>query len=142
MTEAPEYKDAGITLEIIPHVSRGGTIRLEIDGELTKVIDGATSTDVETPAAPKRQVQTVVSMQSGSTVAIGGLIRDDKVTTDEKVPLLGDVPVLGELFKSKKNGSRKTKRVIFITPYVLTEQQDPEQIIDKKKEMREAIWNN
>jgi general secretion pathway protein D len=132
-----EYKDVGITLEITPHISQGGLVRLEINSEFTKLLETVTSTSTDTPTTAKRKAETVVSMNSGSTIVIGGLIRDDKVTVETKVPLVGDVPLLGALFKHQTDNLQKTNLLIFITPYVLGNQQDLEQITEvKKREMQ------
>jgi len=131
-----EYKDVGISLEITPHISQGGLIRLEIDSEFTKLIEDVTATSTDTPTTAKRKAQTVVSMKSGSTVVIGGLIRDDKVTLEKKVPFVGDIPWVGELFKYRRDRMQKTNLLIFITPHVMSTQEDLEQITElKKKEM-------
>ena len=131
-----EYKDVGISLQITPHISQGGLIRLEIDSEFTKLIEDVTTASTDTPTTAKRQAQTVVSMKSGSTVVIGGLIRDDKVTIEKKVPFVGDIPLVGELFKYRRNRLQKTNLLIFITPHVMSTQEDLEQITEqKKKEM-------
>jgi general secretion pathway protein D len=129
-----EYKDVGISLEITPHISQGGFVRLEIDSKFTKLIQGVTGTSVNTPTTAKRQAQTVVSMNSGSTVVIGGLIRDDKTTVEKKIPLIGDLPLIGGLFRYHKDQTQKTNLLIFITPYVMTDQQDLDKITEKKKE--------
>ncbi len=127
-----EYKDVGISLEIVPHISQGGLVRLEIDSEFTKLIETTASSD--TPTTAKRQAQTVVSMNSGSTIVIGGLIRDDKTTVEKKIPFVGDIPILGNLFKHNKDEVQKTNLLIFITPYVLSNQEDLDQITEKKKD--------
>jgi len=137
-----EYKDVGISLEITPHISQGGLVRLEIDSEFTKLIEGVTGASVNTPTTAKRQAQTVVSMKSGSTIVIGGLIRDDKVTLEKKIPLLGDLPLVGGLFKFQRDRLQKTNLLIFITPHVMGSQQDLEQITERKrKEMEQALEN-
>jgi general secretion pathway protein D len=137
-----EYKDVGISLEITPHISQGGLVRLEIDSEFTKLIEGVTGTSVNTPTTAKREAQTVVSMKSGSTVVIGGLIRDDKTTLEKKIPLLGDLPLVGGLFKFQRDRLQKTNLLIFITPHVMGNQEDMEQITEKKrKEMEPAMGN-
>jgi len=129
-----EYKDVGISLEITPHISQGGLIRLEINSEFTKLIENAASPSIDTPTTAKRQAQTVVSMNTGSTVVIGGLIRDDKVTLERKIPLVSDIPVVGGLFRFNRDRLQKTNLLIFITPHVMASQKDLEQITDKKKE--------
>lgn len=136
-----EYKDVGITLEITPHISQGGLVRLEIDSQFTKLVETVT-TSTDTPTTAKREAQTVVSMNSGSTVIIGGLMRDDKVTIEKKIPLVADIPLIGNLFKFQRDRLQKTNLLIFITPYILDSQQDLEQITQKKKqEMKPALEN-
>lgn len=132
-----EYKDVGITLEITPHVSQGGLVRLEVNTEFTKLIEGTTGASANTPTTAKREAQTVVSMESGSTVVIGGLIRDDKTIIQKKVPLLGDIPVVGSLFKYRKDSLQKTNLLLFITPYRLGSQTDLNDITQKKRDETE-----
>ncbi|GAH58010.1 unnamed protein product, partial [marine sediment metagenome] len=135
-----EYKDVGISLEITPHISQGGLIRLEIDTEFTKLIEGVTGTSVNTPTTAKRQAQTIVSMNSGSTIVIGGLIRDDKTTIEKKIPFVGDLPLVGGLFRFQRDRLQKTNLLIFITPHVMGSQKDMEQITERKrKEMKPAL---
>ena len=137
-----EYKDVGISLEITPHISQSGLVRLELDTEFTKLIEDVTSPSTDTPTTAKRQAQTVVSMNSGSTVVIGGLIRDDKVTIEKKVPLVGDIPLLGGLFRFKKDRLQKTNLIIFITPHVMGNQTDLERITEKKKKEMEPVMDD
>jgi general secretion pathway protein D len=128
-----EYKDVGITMEITPHISQGGLVRLEISSEFTKLIDDVTTLATDTPTTAKREAQTVVSMNSGSTIVIGGLIRDDKVTSEKKVPLLGDIPIIGNLFKFKRDRIQKTNLLIFITPHVLTTAEDLQRVTEQQR---------
>jgi general secretion pathway protein D len=129
-----EYKDVGITLDITPHVSQGGMIRLEIKSEFTKLIEDVTSASLETPTTAKRTAQTVVTMGSGATVVIGGLIRDDTVKNVKKVPLLGDLPLVGALFRSQSHHKQKTNLLLFITPRVLSNQEELQEMTDQKKQ--------
>jgi len=72
-------------------------------------------------------------MKDGSTVVIGGLIRDDKTTSEKKIPLIGDIPVVGNLFKFQRERLEKTNLLMFITPHVVTDQEDMEQITEMKR---------
>lgn len=138
-----EYKDVGITLEITPHVSQGGLIRLEIDSEFTKLIEDVTTQSLDTPTTAKRTAQTVVTMGSGATVVIGGLIRDDKIRTVKKVPLIGDLPVVGALFRSERDRLQKTNLLLFITPHVMSNQEDLLKMTEQKRdEMSPALEAN
>jgi general secretion pathway protein D len=73
-------------------------------------------------------------MESGSTVVIGGLIRDDKTIVEKKVPLLGDLPVVGGLFRLRRDRLEKTNLLLFITPHRLGSQADLDEITQKKRE--------
>jgi general secretion pathway protein D len=131
-----EYRDVGITLEVTPHVSQSGLIRLELNSEFTKFIDTGS---LDTQRTTKREAQTNITMNSGSTVVIGGLIRDDKVTVEKKIPLVGDIPLVGELFKMRRDQLQKTNLLMFITPHVMGSQDDLDRITTaKKNEMKEA----
>ena len=134
-----EYKDVGITLEITPHVSQGGLVRLEISSEFTKLIEDVTTLSLDTPATAKRTAQTVVTMGSGATVVIGGLIRDDTTRSVKKVPLLGDLPLLGPIFQSQRDLSQKTNLLLFITPHVMSTQEDLLNMTNRKKEEMEPV---
>ena len=134
-----EYKDVGITMEITPHISQVGLIRLEIKSEFTKLIEDVTSLAVDTPTTAKREAETVVSINSGSTVVIGGLIRDDKITLEKKIPLIADIPLIGGLFRFKKDQVQKTNLLIFITPHIMGSQEDLEQMSEKKKKEIEQV---
>jgi general secretion pathway protein D len=134
-----EYKDVGITMDITPHISQSGLIRLEIKSEFTKLIEDVTSLAVDTPSTAKREAETTVSMDSGSTVVIGGLIRDDKIAVETKVPLLADIPLVGGLFRYKKDQLQKTNLLIFITPHIMRNQEDMEQITTGKKAKIESV---
>jgi len=134
-----EYRDVGIILDITPHISQSGLIRLEIDSEFTKFIDTGS---ILTQRTTKRQAQTNVTMNSGSTVVIGGLIRDDNVTVERKIPLVGDIPLVGELFKFRRDRLQKTNLLIFITPHIMGTQKDLDRMTqEKKKEMEPALEN-
>jgi general secretion pathway protein D len=135
-----EYKDVGITMDITPHISQGGLIRLEIKSEFTKLIEDVTSLAIDTPSTAKREAETIVSMNSGSTVVIGGLIRDDKIAVETKVPLVSDIPLIGGLFKYEKDQLQKTNLLIFITPHIMSSQEDMEQMTrDKKMEIESVL---
>jgi len=135
-----EYRDVGITLEITPHISQGGMVRLEINSEFTKLVETVSTPSLDTPTTAKRQAQTVVTMNSDSTVVIGGLMRDDKVTVEKKIPLISDLPLIGPLFRFKKDQLQKTNLLIFITPHVMSSQEDMEQMTEaKKKQMQPQL---
>lgn len=130
-----EYKDVGITLDITPHVNQGGTVRLEIVSEISKLLADVTNAGSDTPTTARRSAETIVTMQSGATVVIGGLIRDDEVTVEKKVPLLGDIPGLGALFKHSSKELQKTNLLMFITPHVMSTGEEMAAVTQEKEAM-------
>ncbi|MDB5796838.1 MAG: ral secretion pathway protein [Paucimonas sp.] len=111
------FKPYGIKLDILPKVDRSGRIRASIESEVSK-IDTSIST-VGGPALLTRKTNTEFNVQSGETMVLSGLIQIDNSTNIDKVPLLGDIPVLGALFRSRRFQNRETELVVFVTPTVV-----------------------
>lgn len=113
------YQEAGITLEITPHISAGRYLRLE----LNLTIESFTGQPVPGAAVPppktSRQIQGVVTVPDGHLVIIGGLTSEKLDETTNKIPFLGDLPIIGALFRSTSTMRRKTNLYIFIRPYIL-----------------------
>jgi general secretion pathway protein D len=126
-----EFKDVGIILKVRPHVS-GSLVRMQIDATFSKLIPGTTVTDSQTPTTAKREAKTVIAVHSDSTVVIGGMMRDDKQKVVKKVPLLGDIPLLGNLFKSQSETVEKTNLLLFITPHVLADRDSLDEMTQHK----------
>jgi len=129
-----DFKDVGIELSVTPHVSQGGLVRLEVDASFSTLVEGATGLSDATPTTAERKATTVISIVSGTTVVIGGLIRDDTGTVETKVPLLGDLPLIGGLFRVDKERTIKTNLLLFITPHVLTDAEDLIEITSRKRQ--------
>ena len=110
-------------------------VRLAISQEVTKL----ESTIDFRPTTLKRTIDTTVIVDDNSTVVIGGLIDDKFTETETKVPLLGDIPLLGWLFKSRKKEREKTNLYVFLTPHVINNKADAENLYKKKKEHLDEI---
>jgi general secretion pathway protein D len=111
-----ERRDVGLTLRIKPQISEGGTVRLQIYQEVSSIQD---STNVAGVITNKRAVESTVLVDDGQIVVIGGLIQDTVKDGLQKVPLLGDIPLLGALFQYKTRSRTKTNLMIFLRPTVL-----------------------
>lgn len=114
-----ERQDVGITLKVIPHIGEGGTVRLEIEQEVSAVlpsVQGVNSADLITS---KRSIKTTVLADDGQTIVLGGLIKDDNTKTVSKVPLLGDIPLLGYLFRASSDKKTKQNLLVFLQPTLL-----------------------
>ena len=131
-----EYKAVGITLKITPHISKGKLLRLEIFTEIKSFVEELAG-EVGAVVTTKRQATTSVIVEDGSTVVIAGLIRDDKIGSIAKVPILGDIPLLGWLFKSRRQAKIKTNLLIFITPRIVNTAADLLKITEEEQEQRE-----
>ncbi len=125
-----EYRDVGTTLKITPQINQDGMVRLVISQEVTKL---ESTTDFR-PTTLKRTIDTTVVIDDNSTVVIGGLIDDQFAETETKVPILGDIPLLGWLFKSRKSQREKTNLFVFLTPHVINNKADAQKIYNEKKE--------
>ncbi|MET2899688.1 secretin [Vibrio rotiferianus] len=110
------YVDTGVTLDIIPTINKNGLVELEISQEVS---NKGTGTDIN-----KRSLQTKLLADSGDTVFMGGLIKQDIGETDNRVPLLGDIPYVGNLFKYKSQTQKSVELVLLITPYVINSRED------------------
>ena len=126
-----EYKDVGVSLKITPQISQERFVRLNIFQEVTKLVDSATSGD--RPTTLKRTTRTTVSIKDRNTIVIGGLVGDDITNTVYKVPCLGDIPLLGWLFKYKSENSEKTNLFIFITPHIIESPVEAKALYEKKQ---------
>ncbi len=126
-------EDVGLQLTVTPHVYDNNSIRLEIAQEITNVIDtpvgDSAFADVVTS---KREIQTTVIANSNQTVVLGGLIQDNNTDSRKKVPLFGDIPGLGVLFRSKDVKRTKTNLLVFLRPVVITSAEDTQVATDKK----------
>lgn len=112
-----ERQDVGITLKVVPHIGDGGTIRLEIEQEVSSVVPSTVKTaDIVTN---KRSIKTTVLADNAQTIALGGLIQDDSTKSTFKVPLLGDIPLLGYLFRSTSTQKTKRNLLVFLQPTIL-----------------------
>ncbi len=129
-----DFKDVGVELTVTPHVSAGGFVRLEIDTTFSKLIEGSTGLSNETPTTAQRKATTIISIMSDTTVVIGGLIQDDTETVVEKVPILGDLPLVGVLFRAERERVQKTNLLLFITPKVLADETSLTQMTEDKQQ--------
>ncbi|MFT5758241.1 MAG: general secretion pathway protein D [Alteromonadaceae bacterium] len=111
-----ERKEVGIILKITPQVNEGSGVQLTIEQEVSSVLGAIGGVDI---SISKREIKTTVMADSGATIVLGGLIREDVTESVQKVPLLGDIPILGHLFKSTKNKKSKTNLMVFIRPTII-----------------------
>jgi general secretion pathway protein D len=126
-----EYRDVGVILNITPHINEENFIRLKISQQVTKVTSSVAST---TPTTLKRTAKTTVVVKDNETIVIGGLVGDSTTDGTYKVPLLGDIPLLGWLFKTYSTSREKTNLYVFLTPHIVRTQQDAAGLYQEKRE--------
>jgi len=138
--ESFEYRDVGKILKITPHVTEDRQVRMQISLEVSSIDQRATLTTSSTlPVTLKRTVDTTVIVKDQQTVVIGGLIDDSTTKTENKVPVLGDVPLLGWLFKKSTSEDVKTNLYVFLTPRVIKNPAEASGILQQKKEQMNTI---
>jgi general secretion pathway protein D len=113
-----ELRDTGVILKVTPRVNEGGRVMLDIEQEVSDVIETRTS-GIDSPTIQQRKIKTSVAVDNGSTIALGGLIRDKVTDGHSKIPLLGDIPGVGQLFRSTNQRTERTELVVLITPRVV-----------------------
>ena len=115
-----ERQDVGVKLKVIPHINDGATLRLEIDQEISSLAPTATTASGATDLITnKRSIKSTVLAEDGQIVVLGGLIQDDVTQSVSKVPLLGDIPWLGALFRSTKDVHTKRNLMVFLRPMII-----------------------
>ncbi len=124
------YQNVGIILTVTPYITPDDNVEMIIAPQISEVaaqstqISSGTNGSFSTPYINIRSANTVVVTPNGQTVVIGGLMQDSKTSTDSKIPVLGDIPLLGALFHHKIKADAKTELVIFLTPYIVRSPRD------------------
>lgn len=115
------FQDVGIVLTVTPRITANGYVTMDVN-QTANDLQGFT--DFNAPIVNQRQADTTVSVRDGETIILGGIIRNNVTSTVKKVPLLGDIPLLGQLFRSTEKGNVKTELLVFLTPRIV---KDPEE---------------
>ena len=113
-----ERKDVGLMLRVRPQISENGSVKMSIYQEVSK-IDPSTLKDPNGPTTSKRAIESNVVVEDGSIIVIGGLLEDTYSSAEDKVPVFGDIPVFGNLFRNETRSRRKTNLMVFLRPTVV-----------------------
>jgi len=124
-----ERHDVGIKLKVVPQINEGDTIKLQIEQEVSGV---TTNPDVEGLTTNKRTINTTILVDDKQTIVLGGLIKDDQTETVGKIPLLGDIPLLGNLFKTTHSKILKTNLMVFLRPEIIRDQRTSLRLTNSK----------
>jgi general secretion pathway protein D len=131
-------ENVGITLRVVPHIHDGDAVRLEVGQEVSSVVNSNVSTtgfsDIVTN---KRTIDTTILADDRQTIVLGGLIQDDIIETGSKIPLLGDIPLAGRLFRSDSTERVKRNLLVFLRPTIL---RDRESVAETTRDKYEGVW--
>lgn len=132
-----EYRPSGIKLKFTPHVNFEEKIGLDLFTEITTIEDAQTPGD--NPRFNKRNIKTFVAVQNKQTIVIGGLVFTEELDSIAKIPLLGDIPLLGHIFRRTTRNIRRTNLMLFITPHILNKKSDSDRVTNYKKSSQEEV---
>jgi general secretion pathway protein D len=130
---AISFRSTGVILSITPRIGDNGRVQLDIEQEVSDAKETSTS-GLDSPTISQRRVKTSVAVGDGESIVLAGLMRDNTSVTHNKVPLMGDIPVVGNLFKSKNDEITRTELFIAITPHVVKDQRQIRGIADEFKD--------
>ena len=131
-----ERRDVGIKLNITPQINDGDTIQLEVMQEISDVTNAATAAGAADVITSRRSIETVVQVDDGQVIVLGGLIQDDVEDSIDKVPLLGDIPLVGALFRRKTKNAVKRNLMVFLKPTII---RSPQELTNFSKRRYEQI---
>lgn len=132
-----QRQDVGIKIKVTPHINNANQVRLELEQESSDT--GAPTGALGAIPIIKRTANTTVTVDDQQTVVIGGLTRDEQSRSEKKVPVLGDIPILGFLFRSTTNEKKKANLMLVLTPYIVRDQADLRKIFERKMQERQEF---
>lgn len=134
-----EYEDIGIILRVTPFITDNGLVEMIVAPEISTTTDETVpiSAGIDAPVFAKRSAETVVVTPDSKTVVIGGLMEKNKVVSERKVPILGDIPLIGMAFKRKIKQDEKTELLIFLTPFIVNHPDELLPLTDREREHAE-----
>lgn len=140
-TTTIDYKEVGVSLKITPQINLNDSIELKIDQTTSNLIAGTADALSEQGAITtlNRALKTKVVVEDGQTIVLGGLVSDDVTKQEIKTPCLGDIPILGWLFKTQSTSVRKTNLLIFLSPKVVRNQEDLARVTEESKDKYKKV---
>lgn len=135
-----EYKDTGVILKVTPRINSNGDVSMDVQQEVSNVVPAASSSaDALAPTISTRRIASIVSVANGQTAALGGLIQERQTDSRSGVPVLEDIPLLGNLFSSTDNNRVRTELIVFITPRVVRSAADAQAVAEEMRARMQAL---
>jgi general secretion pathway protein D len=133
-----ELRETGVILQVTPRINASGMVVIEVNQEVSSVRPTTTS-GIDSPTIQKLEFTSTVSVRSASTIALGGLIRQTTSDNESRTPLLGDVPVFGNLFRNRSMSSQRSELLIFLTPRIIWSDDDVDGALTHVRRQFEAL---
>lgn len=133
-----QFRQTGVTLTVTPRVNSSGLVTMEIKQEVSNAVS-TTSSNIDAPTIQQRQIESVVAINSGETIVLGGLIQDTQTLAESGVPGLYKIPLLGKLFGQTRDESRRTELLVLLTPRVVRNRNEARGITDEFKRKLKGI---
>ncbi|CAB3809513.1 Secretin OutD [Paraburkholderia ultramafica] len=133
--------DVGLTLHVKPQITDGGILKLQLYTEDSAIVNGTTNA-VTNPAGPqftKRSIQSTVLADNGEIIVLGGLMQDNYQVSNSKVPLLGDIPWIGQLFRSEQKNRNKTNLMVFLRPVIITDRDTAQAVTSNRYDYIQGV---
>lgn len=139
-TSSIQMVDTGVNLSVRPRVNAGGLVIMDILQSVNQAITTTTSATIDSPTIQKREIESSVAVQSGETIVLGGLIKENNDYKRDGVPLLHEIPIIGSLFGGTTRNKDKSELVVLITPRVVNSRQDASLITDEFRRKLSSIY--
>lgn len=133
-----QYRNTGIILTVTPRINDSGLVMLDIEQEMSDVVETASS-GIDAPTIQQRKISSSIAVQNGSTIALGGLIRNSASKVRSGIPLLKDLPLLGNVFRSNDLVERRTEFVVLLTPRIIRNVGETRAVMDRLRTEFEAL---
>jgi general secretion pathway protein D len=133
-----QYLNTGVILQVTPRVNSSGLIALDIDQSVSDVANTTTST-INSPTINQRRIVTSAVVQDGDTIALGGLISDNNNTTKSGLPILADIPVVGNLFGTTSKSVARTELLVLLTPRIIRNGAEARDMTDELRNRMRAL---
>lgn len=128
-----QYRDVGTQLTIIPTINTDGYVTFRILQEVSALTQQTLAAALGAPVITTREVETSAIVKDRHTIVLGGLIGNERITTESGIPLLKDIPLLGYLFKSRTSSNVRTELAVFVTPYVVYSDENAQELLDRER---------
>ncbi|HEX3954163.1 MAG TPA: type II secretion system secretin GspD [Stellaceae bacterium] len=134
------YKETGVVLEVTPRVNSGGFVTMDVNQAVSDVVNTTTST-IDSPTIRQRQLNSTISVKSGQTILLGGLIQQNSSRETSGIPVLDEIPGLGTLFGNRNNSAGRTELIMLMTPHVIANEDQARDVTARVEQQFQDVLN-